>query len=457
MSDALDPPGSSAFAAADIRSQLRLDEKGRIVPEIDNAVAILTQDQRWRGVLGYNEFSGTIVKLREPPIPTGTGDWEDIDDAELRLWLCAEFGMAKLRDGHFLNAIDIAAHRHSFHEVRDYLLALTWDQVPRVRYWLHAFLGAADTPYTQRAGEIWLVSAVARILKAREKDGTKVDHVLILEGPTGLGKSDAFRALGAPWFTDAPFRLDNPVEAAMIIRGMWIVELAELDSFNRAESSAAKRFFSQQADRFRSPYGHRVSTVNRQCVFGGSVNHREYLKDDTGNRRYMPVLCDRVDAAELRDERDQLWAEAVALFKSGTTWWPSAAERPLFEAEQEMRHPGDAWEQVISYWLQHNPGTQTVTTRELLGEALKLEVAKWTKSEQTRVGTIMQRLGWPKRRRAEGGLREYVYERPEGWPGSPERQHEVAQSAQPAQPSAQPQHEVGHPKSTVQQGPVQPA
>lgn len=419
-------PGAAAFADADVRERFRLDAKGRPVASVDNAVLILTADPRWAGVIAYDQFAGAIVKRRKPPIPNGTGEWEDIDDAELRLWFCGQFGFEKLTKDDLYDAISIAARRASFHDVRGYLLGLTWDERPRVRHWLTAYLGAAETPYTQRAGEIWLVSAVARVLNPDPTKGIKVDHVLILEGAQELGKSTALKALGGQFFTDAPFRLDNPTEAAMVIRGKWIIELAELDGLSRADTSAAKRFFSQTEDRYRPPYGRRVSTVPRQCVFSGTVNHLgDYLRDETGNRRYLPVHCTRADIAELEQDRDRIWAEAVALYRAGVTWWPSAAERPIFGLEQEARYQVDAWEQLIASYLAFNPDVlrffgagdneQGITTREILDKALKLDVAKWTRAEQTRIGNIMQRLGWPKKR-AASGLREYYYQRPEDWP-----------------------------------------
>jgi len=260
----------------------------------------------------------------------------------------------------------------------------------------------------------WMVGAVARVMRAPRE--TKMDNVLILEGPQDQGKSTALKILFDPWFTDAAFEIGS-TDGNQIIRGMWGVELAELDGFNRADASRSKGFFSRAIDRYRNPYGHRPINVVRQGVFAGSVNHATYLKDDTGNRRYWPVTAGYIGLDELREDRDQLWAEALVLYRAGTAWWASAGEKEMFTDQQEQRYVGDAYEDRIRAWLDEpnvdNGGgrRERVTTRDLLTSCLHLEISKWTRPEQQRLGRIMARIGWP-RKRGGDGAREWVYERP---------------------------------------------
>jgi len=387
----------------------------KVFATLYNVVMILTEHPQWAGVIGWDEFSGRIMKLRAPPSGGRAGEWEDEDDNRAVLWMSRAFGIEP-KPQLMLQAVDLVAHDAGYHVVRDYLTALTWDGNPRIEKagWLQAYLGAVDTDYHRIAGMRWLVSAVARVMRPP----CKADHVLILEGLQGLGKSSSLKVLFGDWFTDSPIRIGDR-EAMMLIRGCWGVEMGELDSLNRAESTASKQFFSQQDDRYRSPWGRRPQTVPRQCVFSGSTNQRVYLKDESGNRRYWPIACTRADLTELRADRDQIWAEAVVLFERGEPWYPLPDERALFEAEQEKRMIRDAFDERIRAWLEEPDGgvrRKRVSMSAILGDALKLDTGRWTKVEQTRVGQVMSRIdGWVHRQvMIDDGTnkrRVWVYER----------------------------------------------
>lgn len=395
---------------------------GIYLPTLANTVAVLTRHPEWRDVIGYDAFSGRIMKRKPPPFPRGEpGEWSDFDDVHTQLWIEDKFGFEPKKQT-LMDAVLATADRGRYHEVRQYLDGLIWDGTKRVDYWLFEYLDAGaifetlDTPeekhrkdltnsYIEATGRMWMLSAVARIYKP----GCRADHVLILEGAQYIGKSSALAVLGGEWFTDAALRIGDK-EALQLIRGKWIVELPELDSFNRAESSASKAFFSQFVDRYRASYGRRPADVARQCVFAGTVNHEVYLKDDTGNRRYWPVLCRKVDLDGLRRDRDQLWAEAVHRFKAGEPWAPAPGQIELFEAEQEQRFVGDAWEPVIRKKLKEM-NAESTSTDEVLADCLHLDKSKWTRTEQTRVGSILRRMGW-QRRRGPNGVREWRYYRP---------------------------------------------
>lgn len=409
--------GAAAFDDADkwegpADRRLAVDDRGKLLPTLDNVVLVLRHDEAWRGVLAYNEFAGTIVKRLRPPFAQAeTGEWTDQDDARLELWMAMNYHMRRLPESAIQRGVMLTADDNRFHEVRDYLNGLKWDGIARLRQWLHLYLGATQSDYTALAGSKYLIGAVAKAMRAP----VKVENVLILEGPQGAGKSSALKAMFDPWFTDAAFELGS-TDGYQIIRGMWCVELAELDGFNRAESSRSKGFFSRETDRYRSPYGRKPINVHRQCVFAGSVNHATYLKDDTGNRRYMPVTVGYIDLEELRRDRDQLWAEALAEYRAGTPWHVRAAEAAFFSDEQDARYIGDAYEDRIRNWLEDvdaDGRKDEVTTGQIMMRALGMEVSKWTLSEQQRVGRIMARIGWPRRKKGGRADREWIYVRPE--------------------------------------------
>ena len=180
------------------------------------------------------------------------------------------------------------------------------------------FLGVPDSPFVRAVGAKWMISAVARIFKP----GCKADCALILEGLQGLGKSTAARVIADPWFSDEIAEFGSK-DAAMQLSGVWVIELAELDSMNRAGVDVVKSFISRSNDRFRPPYGRRVTEVRRQCVFVGTVNGNDYLKDETGGRRFWPVQCESIDIDALRRNRTQLWAEA----RSTVSGWRNLVDR----------------------------------------------------------------------------------------------------------------------------------
>ena len=397
---------------------------GPILSVLDNLVAILANDERWAGVIAYDDFSGTIMKRKLPPTQMAAeGEWLDEDDHRTEFWFAQTYGIRRISAGDLQKAVFLVADLNRYHQVRDWLETLVWDQCRRADYWLSAYLGARQTiakpsgepGYVEKTAAKFLLQAVARVYKP----GCKAENVLIIESPRqGTLKSSALEVLFQPWFTDAAFDLKNPAEAGQIMRGQWCCELAELDGFYRAESTTAKSFFSRSRDIYRPPYGRKPVKLPRQQVFCGTVNHSEYFTDSTGNRRYWPVRVAveiDIDLDGLGAVREQLLAEAVVRFKAGEVWYVRASERALFDEAQEQRYVGDAFESRIRHWLNEPDAggvkPDQVSIAVLLGQALGLDTAKWTRAEQMRVGRIMQRIGW-ERQRESGGERQWRYVRP---------------------------------------------
>ncbi len=399
-------------AAGGWKDQLARTENGMLIPHMQNVELILGNDERWAGVIGFSSFSSKIVKLRAAPYGGSTGDWADIDDMLVMKWLAQQYNL-RVKASSVIEAVSVVAHDHKFHPVRDYLNKLEWDRVKRLGTWLTDIMGVAPTDYSSKVGKRWMISAVGRVMKP----GCKADSVMILEGAQGAGKSTAMSVLGGEWFMDTPFALGDK-DGFQAIRGKWIVELGELDSFNKAESTKAKQFFSASTDTYRESYGRRTMDVPRQCVFVGTTNQDEYLKDATGNRRYWPVACTKVDLDQLREVRDQLWAEAMFCYMAGDVWWVNRDESPLFAEAQEERFVVDEWEGPILKWLEESQVGETTTGSEILQGALKLDFGHWGKPEQMRVGAIMHRFGWRKVRQAalpKSGVRPWAYKKPADW------------------------------------------
>jgi predicted P-loop ATPase len=416
----------------DWRKELIRSDNGKILPVLANAVTMLRSAPEWREVLAFNEHALNISTTRDTPWGP-VEKWADYHTYLLVDWLQHHGLQISISDTNA--AVEAVARDRSHHPVRDYLDSLIWDKISRIDSWLAMYLGATTAPeegeperhvaarqdLTRAIGARWLISAVARIYGP----GCQADHVLILEGPQGQGKSTALRVIGEPFYSDDIAELGTK-DAALGAAGVWIVELPELDALTRAEVSKIKSFVSRRTDRFRPPYGRRMIEAHRQCVFAGSVNHSEYLKDETGGRRFWPVECGRIDLDSLRRDKDQLWAEAKVRYENKEPWWLDTEK--LIKAatvEQEARYLADPWEDVIAAYLNKRLGDMTrkaeVTTADVLLEAIHKEPGQWSRADETRVGVVLRRLGWGPIKREPGESRRRVYGRLSDQPNTANR------------------------------------
>jgi predicted P-loop ATPase len=389
------------------RKDLILTDKGKIKPVLANAITALRSAPEWIGVMGFDEFALRVSTLKPTPW-NYSGLWDEQADRLLADWL--QHHGIMVSDSVAAAAAETVGHDRTVHPVRDYLDSLQWDETNRIDDWLTLYLGVAPSDYVWAVGAKWLISAVARIFKP----GCKADHMLIAEGPQGSFKSSAFRALGEPWFTDDIADLGGK-DSQLATLGAWIIELPELDAMTRPELSHVKAFMSRPTDRFRPPYGRRLIESPRQCVFVGTVNHNEYLRDETGGRRFWPVKCGQISLKALRRDKDQLWAEAVHRYRRGDPWWLETPDlSKAAEKAQDARYQSDAWEDIVAEWL---PGHTEVTIADILGGPLDKHRSKWERSDTTRVGIILRRLKWGPR---PGRERPRVYMCQPSQPTSPE-------------------------------------
>jgi putative DNA primase/helicase len=376
--------------------EMQRNKEDALKVNLANLTLILTAAPEWAAVLAHDDFAQRVCKRAAPPWGGAPGEWLDADTAEARVYVCLRWGL-QYRAADVEDAVLVAARRAPFHPVRDFLRAQAWDGECRLSTWLADYLGAEADDYTAEVGACWLLSAVARVMRP----GVKADGVLILEGGQGRGKSTALRILAGEWFSDTPLDLGTRDSYASL-QGCWLVELAELDSLNKADAVKAKAFFSSGVDRFRPSYGHRVHSFPRQCVFAGTTNLSAYLKDPTGARRFWPVNCEGpIRLKALEAVRSQLWAEAFVRFERGEIWWPGAESLPRFADEAEARYSVDVWESAIDTWLNdpERRAQEYFEAGEIMQGALNMQWKDMKPPEQTRVGLILKRLGWePKRR-----------------------------------------------------------
>jgi predicted P-loop ATPase len=400
--------------SADWRSELLVTPTNKPKPLLANAITALRLAPEWQGVLAYDEFQLATMALRPPPwLKNKDNTWEsqrwtDRDDALTADWL--QHRSIDVNLAVAAQAAEAVAKDTTFHPVRDYLHELEWDGTKRLAQFAETYLGAdpKSSDYHRSVSRILFIAAVARIMQP----GCKHDHIPILEGAQGRGKSTAIDLLFSPWFSDDLADLSTK-DAAMQVRVAWGIEIAELAAMQRSEIEKMKAFVTRKIDRFRPSYGRRVIEVPRQSVFIGSTNSDSYLKDETGGRRFLPISCGTIDLAAITRDRDQLWAEAVALFEDGAPWWLSKSDVVQAREEQAARYQDDPWQQPIAEYIKDR---HDVSVSEILTAALNLlEKARWSQVEQNRVVRCLKALdpSWT-RYRGPRPLREWRYRREKG-------------------------------------------
>ena len=334
-----DEPVEEAPQADNWKSKLKITDKGALAQSIENVVTILRHDPKLAGCLAQDDMANNIVAKRSLPWREVKeySQWIDADDAALRFYLERQYGLSS-KDKIF-DAVNIVATENRFHPVRDYLNACTWDGVHRVETLLIDYMGAEDNTYTRTVTKKVMAAAVARIYNP----GCKFDNMLTLRGAQGLGKSSFIGLLGGRWFSDTMTTVQGK-EAYEQLQGVWIMEVGELAGMRKAEVEAIKQFLSKRADRFRPAYGRRTQEFQRQCIFVGSTNETQFLRDTTGNRRFWVVDTPNEPAHDfweaLTPETIRLiWGEAVELYRKGEKLYLSK------DMEQKAREVQEAYEE----------------------------------------------------------------------------------------------------------------
>lgn len=401
---------------------LTKDGNGRFEKTINNVVLVLENDPLLKGKIVTDEFASCGMALGRLPWDAREEKrrWKDADDASFYRYMETFYGITgreKLDNG-----LLIVSSQNRINDVKQYLQSLKWDGVKRVDRLLVDYLGAEDNAYSHAVIRKLLCAAVARAVKG----GVKFDYMPILTGPQGIGKSTFLSILGKEWFSDSLTTFEGK-EAAELIQGTWINEVGELTAFTKQETQTIKQFLSKTDDIYRAAYGRRTEKYPRRCVFCGTSNDSEFLKDSTGNRRFWPVDVGEHPAVksvwkDLPGEVDQIWAEAYMLYVLGEELYLPKEIEALAEQQQEEHMESSEKEGMIREFLERpvpenwdsvslpnrrmfwngdqKEGTvlvprEKVCAAEIWAECFNADMKFMKKSDSVEINAILSRLkGW---------------------------------------------------------------
>jgi putative DNA primase/helicase len=369
-----------------------------------------------QGAIRFNSISKKIEKSRPLPWGEAPGEWKATTTTRLLAWL-NKMGLYYSKEM-MEDAVSVVAEEMEFNPLVEYLEQLKWDGRPRVEEWLSTYTGAASNLYTREIGKRWMVSAIARGMQP----GCKADSMIVMEGNEGTRKSTTLRALGTPageYFAQLRGSIGgSDFRANFQAATHWIIELGELEAVNRTQWESLKDFLSTQSESVRLAYHKHQQTLYRSCVFAGTVNETRggWLPLDGDHRRFWPVRVNYCDLDGIMRDRDQLWAEARALFESGQKWWIDPDETELMgvvKVERDERKFNDEWVGAVSTWLDRPQQWQDeFAMRDIAWGALSISADRLDKATQLRLGKVLVAAGMERVKVRRGGETVWMWRKP---------------------------------------------
>lgn len=336
-------------------------KKGTIKPTIDNIRIILEYDPKLTGRIYFDTFRAKAYINASTPwdeeskaSAKSPKEWTDKDDAGLRWYLERTYSISD--KNRIIDALDMHFIANSKHPVKAFIERAKWDGSPRIDTLFVDYLGAEDTPYMRAVTRKVFTAAVVRIYEP----GAKFDYITVLAGREGIGKSTLIKRLGSSWYSDSFFTVEGK-EAMDQLRGAWLIEIAELSGLKKSEMTAIKAFVSKQEDQYRQAYGRNTATYKRQCVFFGTTNEKDFVRNENGNRRFWVVPVGDTEARlkpwDLSDEViAQIWAEAYESYEQGEELYLNAEQTKELQAIQErFSEPNELEAELREYLMRPLP------------------------------------------------------------------------------------------------------
>lgn len=424
------PAEGQPTAAPDMSwiKKLEINASGTPIKSSRNVRIVLENDAALTGRILMDTFADALMGIAPLPWPprnveSGPFQWRDDDDSGLRDYI---HGVLQFRtEGIIQDALVLCARKNQINPVVNYLNGLEWDGASRLDRLFIDYLGAADTAYVRAVTRKSFTAAVARAIHP----GYKYDTMPVLTGAQGLGKTTLLQKLGLSWFNNSIESFEGK-EAAELLQNAWIVEIGEMGAYSRSDVKIIKGFLSRTEDQYRAAYARKTEKHPRRCVFFGTSNDDQYLKDPTGGRRFWPIDCgvqQRTKSVfkDLDDEINQIWAEAVMRYRMGEPLILSDELEHEAKQQQELHAEADPWEGIVSEfvdrkvpadWLSRSIAERKlhwsgefgqyqgevmerdrVCAQEVWLEALQGDARGMRRAEAMRINAILDKLpGWKK-------------------------------------------------------------
>jgi predicted P-loop ATPase len=360
-----------------------------------NEVLVKRIEEKWGKRLRLNEMTQQVEM-------DGDASNIDIDQAYIRAAKELHLDIDKQKAS---DIVVMCARENTYSPVREYLNSLAGKEPISLESLAERYFGTPD-PFHAILLKRTLIAAVARTFKP----GCKVDTMCILQGGQGLLKSTFWQTLaGETWFTDNLSEASEKDEK-LKLRRYWILEFSEFETvYKRKDVEQLKAFLSSRIDSLRRPYGRSLEDFPRTSIFVGSTNRQEFLNDPTGGRRYWVIpVSQTIPIQMLEEERDRIWAAAVAAYRSGEQWWLTREEDKLLEEANKGWQSSDTWEVMVLNYLQNK---SLCTVSELFTHAIQIELAKQGKAEQMRLSDILRRNGWVRSKKRIEGKSQWSWEK----------------------------------------------
>lgn len=372
------PPTQSQYAAIE-KLGLAVGDKNKPICNAANVVRFLRGEPAYADHVWFDEFTRCVYTDMDGLVR----EWSDDKTVSTMIYLQDTLGMHRITANMVGDAITFYAHSKRRHQVRDWLNGLQWDGEDRIMEFFSTYLGAEASGSVRAFGKNFWILLVKRIMHP----GCQADYMVVLEGSQGIGKTRALQVIGGKWYAEVGISADSE-DFERQLQGKILVEIAELHAFSKSDQSRIKQIITKRVDRYREKYGKIALDHPRQGILAGTTNESEWIKDQTGGRRFWPVRCGAIDLEALKRDRDQLFAEALARLKEGDEGYlvPEEETKQLQDERRET-HP---WEALLETEL----GGRSSVTREEAMALLKVPTERMNSVNSKLVAHILRRLGF---------------------------------------------------------------
>ncbi|MHB8272793.1 VapE domain-containing protein [Bradyrhizobium sp.] len=373
---------------------LALATDAKDVPHVNvsNASLILRFHEEFKGKIWLDTFRDKIYHT----LLGAARPWTDADTRRATAFIQQALNLPKFSSMTVYEAIQHAAECDPHNSVVEWLDSLKWDGISRINTWLTDTLEVEHNEYSMSVARNWLIGMVNRAYDP----GCKMDHMPVLEGPQGLRKTTFLETLGGEWYKSLPMKFGEK-DFLQAIKGAWLVEIPDMTGFTRGDHSAIISTITIRHDEYRKSYGRETESHPRTTVFSATSERDNYLSDIRGRRRYWPLRCKKIHIDVLVAQRENLFAEAVNLYKRGEMYWEMPEST---DEEQRARAEPDPWAEKVIYTAEmHFEASQcdllrAQITATFLLEKLGVTIDRQTQTERNRISAILDGNGWKNHR-----------------------------------------------------------